>query len=221
MLIVADFDKQAFIFVSVKKLIIVLVAAFSIITACMIYLIREGVSLRLGRVIEPTLMSLGDREIARGLVSRLTPILQPSRYVIFGIDREDPIHQALIENLKNEYVRDFKIEPRVIEWNSEDFVNACETKCWVLTSQGESTHLQKSELIEKLESAGEKFFTISILRFDRDLEVPKYCESEKRMSIDCVTPLAVREARRKFKEPSPYFFMRSYNERDYFLFLEN
>jgi hypothetical protein len=220
MLIVADFDNQAFIIGGVKKLIVVLVAAFSLITACMLYLIKEGVSLRLGRVIDPTLMSLGEREIARGIVSRLTPVFQPSKYVVFGIDKEDPQTQALIENLKTEFARDFKVAPKIVDADS-DFLSTCEAHCWVMTSPGESTHLQKSELIEKLESTGDRYFTISVLRFDRDADLPKHCESEKRISIDCITPLAVRESRRKFKEEAPYFFVRNYNEQDYFLFLEN
>lgn len=203
-----------------KKLIVVLIAAFSIITACLIYLIKEGISLRLGRVIEPTLISVGEAEMARSLVSRLTPILQHSKYIVFGIDKEDPQTQTLLEKLESEFKKDFKQSPQIVSANSA-FLAQCQAPCWIMTVPGESTHLQPSDLLGKLEKLGTNYFTVSILRFDRDIEVPEHCEKEKRISIDCVTPLAVREARRKFKEDSPYFFVRNYNEQDYFLFLEN
>lgn len=197
-----------------------LIAAFALITACMIYLIKEGVSLRLGRVIEPTLLSLGEVGIAHGLIGRLTPIFQPSRFVVFGIDKEDEQVQAILRSLETEFKKDFLKSPN-FSTSESDFVKDCPAPCWIIAAPGESTHLEPSELIEKLKQTGETFFTISVLRFDRKAEVPQHCESEKRISIDCVTPLAVREARRKFKEDSPYFFVSSYNERDYFLFLEN
>ena len=203
-----------------KKLIVVLIAAFSIITACLIYLIREGVSLRLGRVIEPTSLSLSHAEIARGLVSRLTPILQHSKYIVFGIDKEDEQVRSIMQSLEAEFKKDFKQSPNIVGADS-DFTEKCPTPCWITAAPGESSHLQSSDLIEKLKKTGETFFTISVLRFDRKAEVPVHCEREKRITIDCVTPLAVREARRKFKKDSPYFFVRNYNERDYFLFLEN
>ena len=219
MLIVADFDNQAFIIRRVKKLVVVLIAAFSIITACMIYLIREGVSLRLGRVIEPTLISLGETEISRGVVSRLTPVFAEAKYVVFGIDKEDPQVQKFLESLQGQYKNAFKDAPQLVNLESQT-LEQCKSRCWVISVPGESSHLQASDLLTKIELTGEKYFTISILRFDRSIEVPKHCETEKRITIDCVTPLAVREARRKFKTESAYFFARSYNDKDYFFFME-
>lgn len=220
MLIVADFDNQVFIIEKVKKLIVVLVAAFSIITACMIYLIKAGVSLRLGRVIEPTPMSLSNTEISRAIISRLMPVFQPSKFVLFGIDKEDEKVRMLVQSLEVEFKSAFGSQPQIVTSDSAEFSN-CKKPCWIMSSPGDSTHLQKSELIEMLQRTGESYFTLSVLRFDRDTVVPKHCEVEKRITIDCVTPLAVREARRKIKQDSPYFFMRNYNEKDYFLFLEN
>jgi hypothetical protein len=51
--------------------------------------------------------------------------------------------------------------------------------------------------------------------------VPDLCENQKRLTIDCLIPLSVRDVKKKIKDPTQlYFFLRKYNDRDYFLFVQ-
>ena len=159
----------------------------------------------------PTLLSVSEADIARALVGRLTAVFQPSRFIVLGFDKEDEQSERFVQALQSEFEKDFG---KTVNLTSPEgnFAHECLAPCWILTSPGNSNQLQSSDLIDELNNTQEKFYTISILRFSRNAEVPAHCEKEKRITIDCVTPLAVREARRKFKEDSRVFAGGSSNK---------
>jgi hypothetical protein len=67
-----------------KKITVILALSFILISACMIYLIRSGVSLRSASLISPSVMSPDRHSIAKGLVVRLFPDLQSARFIFMG-----------------------------------------------------------------------------------------------------------------------------------------
>lgn len=185
----------------------------------MIYLIKNGISLRLEQVIDPTLETVGDREIAKAMISRLTPQFQPARYVLIGRDPSDPQSNILIENLVAEFERNFNKTPNVIRDLSE--FETCESPCWIITDQHSAHQLAPNKFVEeKIAAQKVPFFSLTFMNFKRDIKVPGQCDVEKRVTEDCVTPLAVRAVRRKMKEEAHYFFVAGYSERDYFLLIE-
>lgn len=185
----------------------------------MIYLIRHGVSLRLEPVIDPTTITVGDPEIARALLFRLTPQFQPAHYLVIGRDPSDPQANTIIEDLVSEFERSFKVTPNVIRDLSK--FETCEKPCWIVTDQKSANQLSPNLLIEqKIRPTQKDYFTLTILNFSRDVEVPDHCDAERRVSDDCLIPLAVRSVKRKFKEDQKYFFVTGYFEQDYFLMIE-
>ncbi|MNT70179.1 hypothetical protein D3C72_2085370 [compost metagenome] len=47
------------------------------------------------------------------------------------------------------------------------------------------------------------------------------CDAQQRLHLDCLVPVSIREVQKKIKDPSKlHFFLRKYNERDYFLFVQ-
>lgn len=198
--------------------------AITIITACMIYLLKKGVSLRLAPVIGPTLISVGPTEMARSIVVRLTPQFQGSHYMILGLISENTLQKEVLEEIKKEIHKDFGQVPEVL--NSADAtleqIQNCQKPCWILVTQAQANELEPNNFIERaIKPTGRRYFNLSFLNFSRELEVAESCNNEQRVTFDCLVPLAVRESKKKMKSNDQYYFVRSYNENDYFVFFEN
>jgi hypothetical protein len=74
---------------------------------------------------------------------------------------------------------------------------------------------------EKIVPTQKNYLTLTVMPFNGDEMVSDFCDQQKRQTLECITPVSVREIHRKMKDPKQlYFFLRKYNERDFFLFVQ-
>ena len=196
-----------------------------LISACIVYLVRSGISLRAAPIIQPSLMDFNSDNVAKALNIRLFQEMQNSRYVIWGVLPETEESARLINKAAEEYERLFHKPVQFIrdaEVASAEYLRACAKPCWLTVASAKANPLSANTFIkDSILSLAEPFFTITIVPFKPDVEVPDGCEGEKRLSLRCFVPISVRSVRRKIKEPEKrHFFLNKYYENDFFLFIQ-
>lgn len=208
-----------------KKIFAILGLVFAIITFCMIYLVRKGVSLRSEPLIRPTVISTDQRNIASHTVLRIFPDLQNNDYILWGVLPESPDTQLLMTHFLEEYFKKLQIPPHVIQdgtvATAEEIKN-CAKPCWIKMPHDKANTLTANPLIEeKILPTQKNYLTLTVMPFTGDETVSEFCDQQKRQTLECITPVSVREIHRKMKDPKQlYFFLRKYNERDFFLFVQ-
>ena len=208
-----------------QKMWLALGSAFLVIIACMIYLVVRGVGLRSAPLIKPSVIEPNGANVASDVMLRLYPEFKNAHYVVWGVLPETPESTRLMSQMLSEYEKIHHAPAHMIVRAleaGEDELKACGEPCWLLLPTEKANELSPGSFAEtKLKPLGRPYFSITWLEFSGDEVVPEHCEQEKRISFDCIKPLAVREVRRKLKDPSvSYFFMRKYNEIDNFVFFQ-
>jgi hypothetical protein len=208
-----------------KKIFIILGLVFAVITFCMIYLVRKGVSLRSEPLIRPTVISADQRNIASHTVLRIFPDLQSNHYIIWGVLPETPDTQLLMTHFMEEYYKKLQIPVHIIQNGltaSAEEIQKCEKPCWIKMPHDQANELSTNEFItSKIEPTQKAHITVTVMPFNGDEVVPEYCDQQKRLTLECITPVSVREIHKKMKDPKQlYFFLRKYNDRDFFLFVQ-
>lgn len=210
-----------------KKVTGLLILASLVIAGCMIYLLSRGGSLRSAVMIRPSVLHETMDETARGVFARLFPDFQNRQLLVIGVDEPSPRVQEFIAKLKTQSEAFHK--NKIITYDDEQLLTAapvisdCNKNCWVITETQSTSDIAPMPSVLELAGLAEKDrFTISIIEFsDYDQSVIAQCEEQKRLTLDCLKNLAIKEAQRKMKDPAKkYFFMRQYNTRDYFLFFQ-
>ncbi|AGH94566.1 hypothetical protein [Pseudobdellovibrio exovorus] len=200
-----------------------------IITVCMGYLIKQGISLRSAPLIQPSVMDADRANVATSVIQRMHQNFEDVDYAIFGV-AEKAEDQQLIRMMAEEYEKVFKAPVQFLVQNDSvtaDVVAACTRPCWILTGfekahtlAGVNTWMQ-----DNLISQQKPFLSLTIVDFQvgepGDDVVSDECHQQKRLSFDCLVPVSVREIKRRMKKPDQkYFFLRQYNGEDFFLFLQ-
>lgn len=208
-----------------NRIFAALALSLLLISACIVYLVRSGISLRAAPIIQPSAMDLNGDNIARALNSRLFQELQNSRYVIWGVLPETAESARLINQAAEEYEKLFHKPVQFIrdaEGASAEYLRACAKPCWLTVASANANQLSPNAFIkDSILSLAEPFFTITIVPFRPEVEVPDGCEDEKRLSLRCFVPISVRSVRRKIKAPEKrHFFLNKYYENDFFLFIQ-
>ena len=209
-----------------KKMVAIFVLVFVVISACMLYLLRSGVGLRSAPLIKPTVIGSDTRIIANHTVKRLFPEMQQAHYIVWGVQPETDDSQLLMTYFLDEYQKTFHNPARILK-NAESLssqeISQCEKPCWLLISKNLANELTPNKFIEeKIAPLKKEFINITFLNFSRDEKVSEKCDQEQRLTLDCVVPVSVREVTKRLKDPSQrYFFLRKYNDRDFFLFIQN
>ncbi|WP_413576669.1 hypothetical protein ACLVWU_01365 [Bdellovibrio sp. HCB290] len=208
-----------------KKIFLIMGLVSVIIAVCMIYLVRKGVSLRSEPLIRPTVISADQRNIANHTVMRLFPDFQTSHYVLWGVLPESNDTQLLMAHFLEEYYKQFKSPAHVIQDGtkaSAEEIAQCPKPCWIKLPHDLANTLKTNEFIDsKILPTEKPYITLTVMAFNGDETVSDFCNQEQRLTLDCVAPVAVREIHRKMKDPTQlYFFLRKYNERDLFLFIQ-
>ena len=203
-----------------KKIFWLLGIAFILITLCIVYLIRTGVSLRPAPYIKPTVIQKDI--IGEHVHLRLFSDWTQADYVFWQYNPESPTFNLeestriqILELLKNKTGRTFQ---NALSDHADDIQN-CTKPCWINTRKAHqlSPNPKIPDFVKN-----QNFITISWFYFDREIEVPQSCVELKRMSEPCITPLLVHSLRKKLKKPdASYFFMQKYLDQDYFIFVEN
>ncbi len=200
-------------------------AALVIVTACMFYLVWTGVSLRSAPLIRPTEISSDRRNIADHLTLRLFPELQSNHYLLWGVLPETEDSKKVVQWAAEDYQKTFKTPVHIIP-NGEDAsieeIRACAKPCWILMPLTKAHELEPNPFIsEKILPLKESYISISWIHFLGAETISDECETQQRLHLGCLIPLSIREVRKKMKDPSKlYFFLRKYQDRDFFLFVQ-
>lgn len=203
-----------------------IIFAIIIITGCVLYLASSGISLRSAPLIQPSIISDDRKNISESLTHRLFQEFQTSDYIIWGISSSDTPHRQILLETKNNFKKIFKNRSVTLIENADKSsvsdIRACEKPCWLILETNSSQLLSEASFVKSndwLQSYN--FITLTIANFKRDDTVSAECENQKRLSYKCLVSTATRDIKRKLKNSDyKYFFLRKYNEIDYFLFME-
>jgi hypothetical protein len=183
-----------------------------------------GISLRAAPIIRPSVISLDRKNIAHGIVYRLSSDFQEARFVLWGILPENTESQKVLALIKEQYEMVFRKPVHIIanaESASAQDIQACGQPCWLLLSADKANVLTPNEFVsQKIQPLNEIYFSITWMPFKQVETIPDYCIQEKRLTIECLRVLAIAAFQRKMKPGPQYFFMEKYNEKDYFLFFQ-
>lgn len=196
-----------------------------IIAGCMLYLLRHGVSLRSAPLIQPSAADPDLKNVAVSVAQRLHQPFEEAHYTVIGILPETEESGHILRMMADEYEKMFRRPVRLLEKNAAltpELLRACESPCWILTGRDEAHALgENTFLTRELAPLERNYFTLSFVDFTGDEAVSEECDRQRRLDFGCLVPVAVREVRRRMKSPlRRYFFLRQYNDRDYFLFLQ-
>lgn len=201
-----------------------------IIAYVMLTLVRGGVALRTAPLIRPSVIHPEQENVARSVVSRLYPDLRATEVLYWGVPSEGDTWNELRGQLARHYEKILGAVPHIMDLRSSadsipaqaEAVRLCPKPCWVVLLDGEAHFLSQESQAYKLDQlVARPALTLTLIRLQRNLEIPEQCIPEKRISRACLPSVATKDSARKFKDPNAkYFFLRRYNDRDHFLFVE-
>lgn len=174
-------------------------------------------------LIKPTPIDANFANVAQSMVLRLFPELQNTHYVIWGILPFTEESQKTFDLMKIDYKKVFHADVQVLEGDkvSSDDIKACAKPCWILLPIEKAHELEPNLFIdENIKKNSDSYINISWINFEREQNVSDECVHEHRLSYSCIKPVSVKEVERKMKSPHRYFFLRKYNEKDLFLFVQ-
>lgn len=186
-------------------------AAFLIMTGILISLLKNGGALRPVGVIKPTEFGSDFDYIGKSVALRMFPEFHASHDVIWYLDHQDESFTRVLQAAYQHYQNPQKPAFRDLRQSSE----LCADKCWYVQQLGNPL---PEALVQKMKM--EKSIQVFIQDFNRNETVPAECESQKIMEYKCIRPVSIREVHRKLKNPVPYFFMRRYQESQFYLYIE-
>lgn len=196
-----------------------LVACLVTISAVVVYLVIDGTALRSAGVIKPTVLDNENKLLPKSVALRLFPEFQSSPNTVWlASPLMQPKLSAIVSSI-HDYYKTLKLPsiPEVVLINSDsqqvDKLNTQNTRWWVFESGNEAllNEIRKNDVAANV---------IYINEFSRDEAVPTSCETEKILSRECLKVVAIREVKKKFKTDQRYFFMRRYNDHEFYLFIE-
>jgi hypothetical protein len=203
----------------------ILSLGFLIIIACLVYLLKSGVSIRTAPIIKPSPVSQDFVNVPQGIFLRLFPDIQQSHYILWSVSQNSAEVQKTLSVMKERAEHDLGLPVNFIYDGPKATaaeVKACARPCWILFPEDQANELKPNAWIDaNIKPLGREYFTLSWSGFRRDVVVPDSCVKEKRLDLECLKVLSIHEVSRKMKERDQrYFFMRKYLDRDYFLFVE-
>ena len=209
-----------------KTILIIFGIFFVIASGIMIKLTHDGVSIRSAPIISPSPQGAEYKNVASSVMNRLFPDFQMSSFVVIGFPFDLKAAPQIMNDLKADYEKQFNKTVTLLSDDAEltvEKISQCRLPCWILTSESKANELSEDNKISQLldQMGGLKHFHITLIPF-QDVPEPSHdCIAEKRLTLKCLIPLSIHEVRKKFKDPSiAYFFMRKYQDRDYFLFIQ-
>lgn len=187
---------------------------------------RDGASIRSAPIIGPSPQGEEYKNVGPAVVTRLFPDFQMSHYVVIGSPKSLTAGPQIINDIKIAYEKQFQKNVNLIADNedlSEKALEECSSPCWILTTESQANELvADNKIIQALNKMKNiNHFHLTLIPFSSVPEPSQECVSELRLSLKCLIPLSIHEVRKKFKDPAvSYFFMRKYQDRDYFLFIQ-
>lgn len=212
-----------------KKIAILLGFGLLFITACLIYLVKNGIALRTSPQIKPSIISADFHNVPQGVFLRTFPDLQNAHFLLWGVSYDSPEVQKTILGMKEIFEKEIGKSVQLLFVGPDltaEFVKNCERPCWVIVGPQEAHELVENPFLEKyirpvIEPRGESYLSITWIDFDKVEAVSTECDAQKFLHLDCLKTVSLREVQKKIKQPDQrYFFMRKYLDHDYFLFVQ-
>lgn len=210
-----------------KKIIIFFVVFCVVASVIMVKLTRGGVSIRSAPIIGASPQGTEYKNIAPAVLNRLFPDFQMANYVVIGSAANLKMGPQIINDLKIRYEEQFKKTVTLIfddQKMTEESILNCVQPCWILTSETQAHELSVENKIPQILKKHEniKHFHMTLIPFSKVVEPTQECIAEKRLDLECLIQLSIHEVSKKFKDRTvSYFFMRKYQDRDYFLFIQD
>ncbi len=195
-------------------------------SAIMIKLTYDGVSIRSAPIISPSPQGDEYKNVASSVVNRLFPDFQTANYVLIGYPTDLKAGSQIVNDLKVGYEKQFQKPVSLLLDDGSlivEKISRCQSPCWILTSETKANELSIENKIPQMltQIPDGKHFHITLIPFQNIPETSDECIAEKRLSLECLIPLSIHQVRKKFKDANEkYFFMRKYQDRDYFLFIQ-
>lgn len=203
----------------------ILVFCCLVITACIIYLLKAGVSLHPAPYIKPSAISDDFHNVPKGIFIRLFPDLQKSHYLLWGVTLSTPEEQKTFDLVKDRYEQEFKTTVNLISNPFEvdpEVVKGCAKPCWIIFPEEQAHELAPNAWVQKnITPLEREYISITWIDFIRGQPVPENCLVMKFLDFNCIKTVAVNAVARKMKvKDQRYFFMQKYQDHDFFLFVE-
>lgn len=203
----------------------ILVFCCIVITICIFFLVKSGVSLHPAPYIKPAIIAADGHNIPMGIFMRLFPDLQKSHYVLWGFSMKNSEEQKTFDSVKDRYEAESKMTVSVIsnpEAVSEQVVKDCAQPCWIVFPEEKANELAPNAwILQNITPLNAEYVTITWVDFKRGMDVPENCQHMKYLDFTCIKAVAVNAVDRKIKDKDQrYFFMQKYQDRDHFLFVE-
>ena len=197
------------------------------IAGIMVYLFKSGISVRSQTLIRPSLTDNDMAKVSQAVFLRLFPEFEDRDIFVIGADQPSPAVRDLIAKLQIQAEDYYKKKIQVFDEDhllpAQSELAKCSKTCWVLTDTQATSDIAPMPSVLQLAGLDDKNrFTLSIFEFDTyDATVIPKCEKEKRLTLDCLKNLAIKEMQHQMRDPrEKYFFLKQYLERDYFLFIQ-
>lgn len=200
------------------KVTLGLILASVLVTICLVYLTRSGVSLRPATLIKPTVIKT-EQNVTDAVVNRLFPEFKENDTLLIGLP---PNKQAaeFLNLLQESYKKHFKKEARIV--NGPEELKECKEACWLPLPPSSAHALRTNAFIEdQIKPLDRSYFTMTLFQFSTQEKLPKRCRQQQRLSLTCIRTLSVAEFKRKMSEDQKYFFMRKYLDKNVFVFMQN
>ncbi len=206
-----------------KIIISAFIICFLLIGGVIFNLVSKGIALRSTGVIKPTLLGTDHYLVAHSLALRLFPEFQTMKTVVWMPEQGseilvDAITLQTALELKKEKTNVFPEIISVSPTENEPLPQLTISenyRWWILPAA-------RQELLTsfKITFSNQNFIIIFVESFKRNEAFPAQCEEIKILNHECLRATAVREVSKKLKSNSPYFFMRRYQDNEFYLFIE-
>ena len=190
-----------------KKVNGLIILGVLIIVSCMIYLQQSGISLRIARLIKPTILKEQPLYISTSVVKRLFPDFQKSKIVLIALPSSKK-SVLFLKDLRQSYQKLFRKTPQIIE--SPDALLECQQDCWIPLPPEAGHHLETNEfIINHVQPLQKPYFTLTVFQFSRNETPYESCMNQKRLQFHCLRGISIVQAKRKMKAPDKkYFFIK-------------
>lgn len=166
-------------------------------------------------------------DVSQVVFYRLFPEFQDKELLVIGTDKPSDKAKLFIANLKKQVETNNKISIKTYDdtnlLSAQGELQSCKQTCWIFTEARSTSDIAPMPSVLQLAGLEEKKrFTLTIIEFDQqDPLVLQQCEKQKRLTLECLKNLSIKEAQHKMREPNKkYFFLKQYLERDFFLFIQ-
>ncbi|MFN8845686.1 MAG: hypothetical protein ACK5V3_04425 [Bdellovibrionales bacterium] len=193
--------------------------AFSVlIVVTLVFLVKEGVTIRPQPLIKPTEFNQNFEPIGQHIFLRLFPEFQSRQIIIWRVDLPQNLKEKLIQDTLTSWKTQFNQSPKIFDhWPNELEINECQKKCWIILNSKSNFE----DIRQKLVMTQFKWLQIKTsMIVNLPQQISKECELQKILDENCiqeVSPYLVYKKISRLNKSA--FFMHKYLDNDFYLFV--